>query len=447
MKFKKILSHITDIRSNKAIRKKILFTLGMLALYRLLVFVPVPFVDINKFIEILTNGGSAAAGTGLEFFSMLLGGTLDNFSIIGVGLAPYINASIIMQLLGTVIPHLEELQEQGEVGTNKIQQYTRRLSLPLAFMQSIGMVYFINSLLGGSMIDTGSFGIVLLSAFSLTVGSVIMIWIGELITEKGIANGTSLLIFASIISGLASQIYTSIAGAAGSGFEVAFVMFIIVIALVILSVFIIKTTKEIPVIYAKQGKVQQTAALPIPLNPVGMVPIIFAIAFITFPYLISQFVIKFGTPNIMVEQAAKRIELNFNIYSQQPAAPAIIVYFMLIVVFTFFYTVIVFNPDRMSDNIQKRGGFIQGIRPGTETAQYLNTIITHLCFWGGIGLGLVGIYSYVLYYLPFVDIITQSLGSLPVVVTGSGVIIIVGVIQDLINKVNSELDVQKYDKI
>lgn len=198
-----------------------------------------------------------------------------------------------MQLLGTVIPHLEELQEQGETGTTKIQQYTRRLSLPLAFLQSIGMVYFINSLFQNPFINTASFPTVLLSAFVLTVGSVLLMRVGEMITEKGISNGISLIIFSSIVSGIANHVYTSIASAQNNTLQVVLLMVILVLILVVLSVYIIKTTKEIPIVYAKQGKVQQTANLPIPLNPVGMVPIIFAIAFSSFPYLISQVILKF----------------------------------------------------------------------------------------------------------------------------------------------------------
>jgi preprotein translocase subunit SecY len=352
-----------------------------------------------------------------------------------------------MQLLTAVIPALEELQEQGETGTQKIAQYTRRLSFPLAFIQGIGMTYFINYLLGGNLIDIHNIGLVMLSAFVLAVGAVMLMYIGELITEKGISNGISLIIFASIISGIVSKVYTDIAAANNDWIGIVLFMLVIVVGLILLSVLILKTVKEIPVVYAKQGKVQESSKLPIPLNPVGMIPIIFAMAFVTFPYLLSQMMTKFGSANGIVLDAAKWIEANFNIYSQQPAILAIIVYFIFIVVFTFFYAMITFNPEKMADNIQKRGGFIPGMRPGTQTAKYLSKVISHLCFWGGIGLGFVGIYSYVLQYIPFVQDITQSLGALPVIVTGSGIIIIVGVVQEIVNKISSELLMHKYDKI
>lgn len=205
--------------------------------------------------------------------------------------------------------------------------------------------------------------------------------------------------------------------------------------------------KEIPIVYAKQGKVQETSTLPIPLNPVGMIPIIFAIAFVTFPYLLSRLVVQFQPMNANLMGVANWIEANLNIYSQQPALIAIVFYFALIVVFTFFYTMIVFSPERIADTVQKRGGFIPGIRPGDETAKYINKILMHLCLWGGAGLAAIGVYSYVLNYIPFIQDIVLALGSLPIVITGSGVIIIVWVVQDIVNKVSSELLTSKYDSI
>jgi preprotein translocase subunit SecY len=216
------------------------------------------------------------------------------------------------------------------------------------------------------------------------VGSILLVWLGEMITEKGLSNGISILIFASIVAGITSQTYTYI-GASGSDLlgTVMFMLFIVLV-LVILSVLLIKTRKEVPIVYARQGNVEETASLPIPLNPVGMIPIIFAVAFVTFPYLVGQIVINTGSQNVYVQQVARWIEVNFNIYTQQPSRIVILSYFVLIVIFTFFYAMITFNPEKIADNVQKRGGFIPGIRPGEETAKYLNGILMHLCFWGGI---------------------------------------------------------------
>jgi preprotein translocase subunit SecY len=437
-----IFKTLRDIVRSKVIRKKILITLWLLALYRLLVFLPVPFVNIDN---LMNQTGSLSEG--IQYFAMLLGWSLEQFSIIAVWLWAYINASIIVQLLTAVIPALEELQEQGETGTQKIQQYTRRLSFPLAFVQGIWTVYFVNYLLGGQLINVQNFPLVLLSAFVLAVGAVMLLYIGELITEKGISNGISLIIFSSIVSGIVSKVYTDVAAAWGDWMWVTVFMLVIVIGLILLSVLILKTIKEVPVIYAKQGKVQESSKLPIPLNPVGMVPIIFAMAFVTFPYLVAQMVTKFGGSNETIANIAKWVEANLNIYNQQPSVLAIVIYFILIIVFTFFYAMIAFNPDRMSDNIQKRGGFIPGIRPGAQTSAYLSKLIGHLCFWWGIGLACVGVYTYVLQYIPLVQSITQSLGAMPVVVTGSGIIIIVWVVQEIVGKINSELLMHKYDRM
>lgn len=283
-----------------------------------------------------------------------------------------------MQLLGSVVPKLEELTEQGEVGQQKIAQYTRYLMVPLAFIQSIGMVYFINYLLGGSVIQT-SLSTIVLSAFVMTVGATLLMRLGELITEKGVSNGVSLLIFSSIVAGITQQVYSSVASSE-SLLGVIIFMLVIVLALIILSIFILKSVKDIPVIYARRGRVQESSSLPIPMNPVGMIPIIFAIAFVSFPYLLSKLITQLQPMNTKLMAIANRVESNLNIYSQSPGVIAIIFYFILIVAFTFFYTLIVFSPERISDNIQKRGGFVPGIRPGKETAKYINGILMHLCF-------------------------------------------------------------------
>ncbi len=437
----KFLKKLQEIRENPSIKKKIVFTLIMLALYRLLVFIPVPFVNITALMSKTINTGNS----GIGYFIMLLWWSLNQFALIAVGLAPFINASIIMQLLGSVVPKLEELTELGETGQQKIQQYTRYLSVPLAFLQSIGMVFFINYLLGGHVISTSPINLIA-TAFTMTVGSVILMRIWELITEHGISNGTSLLIFASIVSGIVQKIYGSMSGSS-SILGVTLFMLIIVLWLIFLSIFILKSIKEIPVIYARRGRVEESSSLPIPMNPVGMVPIIFSIAFVSFPYLLSKLITQFQPANLRLVGIANRIEANLNIYTQQPWIPAIVLYFALIIVFTFFYTLIVFSPEKIADNIQKRGGFVPGIRPGKETAKYINGILMHLCLWWGAGLAFIGIYSYILNYIPFIQSLVQSLGSLPVVVTGSGVIIIVWVVQEIMGKIKTDMLMQRYDKI
>lgn len=444
----KRISSLRTAFANASVRKKLLYTIAFLALYRLLVFIPVPFADVGLIVE--ATSAPASSGQGVGQFLMLLWGSIERFSLLSVGLAPFINASIILQLLTVVVPKLEELQELGEQGTKQIQQYTRYATFPLALLQGVGMVYIINSLPGlTGAIDTSSTMTVAMAAFALSVGAMIMLWLGDLITEKGITNGVSLLIFASIVAGMTMQVTASLSGAPDSSSFATIALFILALVLLLIlgSVVLVKSIKKIPIVYARQWQVEQTSSLPIPLNPVGMIPIIFSIAFITFPYLLGQFVTRSGTWSGWLYDAGTRALNNFNYYVTDPSWMVIIANFVCIVLFTFFYTLIVFNPDRIADNIQKRGGFIPGIRPWEETAKYINKILTHLSFWWGVGLWVIGIFDKLIYKIPFILELTQSVGTVPIVVTGSWVIIIVGVVQELTNKIETEVLMAKYEQI
>lgn len=436
-KFKKKLHNIVN---NKWLMKKIGFTILMLVLYRLLVHIPVPFVNI----DVLMSKIWTISWSWLWYMVMMLWWSLDNFSIIAIWLSPYINASIIMQLLWAVIPSLEQLTEEWEAWQQKINQYTRYLSIPLAFLQWIWMVFFINATLWWNVIDTSAWTLIL-AALTMTVWSVILMRIWELITEKWVSNGISILIFSSIVAWITQSVYGNFSWTSSIWGMLLF-MIALVLVLIILSIFILKSTKEIPIIYSRKGKVQESSILPLPMNPVWMIPIIFSMAFVSFPYLISKIIVQFQPMNNKLVNIANRIESNLNIYSSQPSWLSIIIYFALIILFTFFYTLIVFSPEKMSDNIQKRWWFVPWIRPWKETSEYINKILMHLCLWWWLWLALIGIYSYVLNYIPFIQNIVQSLWSLPVIVTGSWVIIIVWVVQEIINKVETELIMQKYEK-
>lgn len=436
----KLQKKIRSIIENKWLMKKIFFTLWILAIYRLLVHIPVPFVNIQTLM-----GQIWTVDTGwLWYFVMMLWWSLENFSLIAIGLAPFINASIIMQLLWSVVPKLEQLTEQWEAGQQKIQQYTRYLSVPLAFLQWIWMVFFINHLLWGNVIDTWPTTL-LLAATCMAVWGVLLMRLWELITEKGISNWISILIFSSIVAGITKSVYWNFAWTTNIPGMFVF-MVLLILVLIFLSIFILKSVKEIPIIYARKGKVQESSILPLPMNPVGMIPIIFAMAFVSFPYLLSKMIVQFQPMNTKLVSMANRIEANLNIYSQQPWAIAIVFYFMLIILFTFFYTLITFSPERIADNVQKRWGFVPWIRPGKETSKYINKVLMHLCLRWWAGLAFIWIYSYILNYIPFIQNLVQSLGSLPVVVTWSWVIIMVWVVQDVISKVETDLIMQKYEK-
>lgn len=432
-----IWSYVRDILNAPSLKKKMLIALWLLALYRFLVFIPVPFVEI----EILK--WTTLQWWWIQSLAVLLWWTLERFSIIAVGLMPFINASIIMQLMAVVVPKLEEIQEQWEVWQKIIQQYTRYMTFPLAFLQAIGSIFVINSLLSSSVIDT-SLPILLFAAFTMAVWSIMVMWIGELITEYAVGNGISLIIFASIISWMVGGLAWFFTGAADLIPSLLFILSIILV-LIVLSIILIKCIKQIPIIYSRQWSAEQTSFLPVPLNPVWMIPIIFAISFVSFPYLFSQFVTRFGSSSIWATQAANWIEANINIYETSPHPIAITLFFILIVLFTFFYTLIVFNPEKIADNIQQRGWFIPWVRPWEETSRYLNKIFGHLSFWWWVWLALVWIYSYIITYIPFIASKIETLWAIPVVVSGSGIIIIVWVVQDILSKVNAELLMSKYE--
>ena len=420
---------------------KVWFTVGILAVYRLLIFIPVPFVDVSS---VINSSLDAWAAGGFGYLVMLMWWALENFAIIAIWVSPYITASIILQLLSSVLPSLEELTEQGEVGQNKINQYTRLLTVPMAFLQWIGMTYLMNSMLWGNAVAT-DFGTILLVAFVLTVGAVLLMWLWELITEKWVSNGISLLIFASIVSGIFQKWYTSLT-AGTNWFYMLLFMVAIVLVLIILSIFILKSTKEIPVIYTRSGKVQQSSILPIPMNPVWMVPIIFAMAFVSFPYLCFQLLHNFMPMNEKIANISNWIELHLNIYSTQPGWIAILCYVILIVAFTFLYAMITFSPDRISDNIQKRWWYVPWIRPWKATAKYINGVLMHLCLWWGIGLAIIACYTYIFNWIPFLQNIATALWWMPTVVTGSGIIIVVWVVQELINKIQTDMVMKRYEK-
>ena len=438
---KKFMRKVNEIVTNKTIMKKIYFTLGILAIYRLLIFIPVPFVDISSLMKDTFEASWAAEWFG--YLVMLMWGALENFAIIAIWVSPYITASIILQLLTSVVPALEELTEQWEVGHNKINQYTRLLTVPMAFLQWIWMTFLMNSMLWWHAVST-DITTVLLVAFVLTVWAVMLMWLWELITEKWVSNWISLLIFASIVSGIFQKWYNSLSW--DNWIYVLLFMVAIVLVLIVLSIFILKSTKEIPVIYTRSGKVQQSSILPIPMNPVWMVPIIFAMAFVSFPYLCFQLLANFMPGNAKIQAISDWIDAHLNIYSAQPGWLAILCYVILIVAFTFLYAMITFSPDRISDNIQKRGWYVPWIRPGKATAKYINGVLMHLCLWWGLGLAVIACYTYICNWIPFLQNIANALGWLPAVVTGSGIIIIVWVVQELINKISTDMVMKRYEK-
>ncbi|MEK6273256.1 MAG: preprotein translocase subunit SecY, partial [Actinomycetota bacterium] len=351
------------------IRKKLAFTAAMLLLYRLGAYIPSPGVDLNTVKEIESNfSGNSILG----FLNLFSGGSLSRLSLFALGIMPYITASIILQLMTVVVPSLERLQKEGEVGQQKITQYTRYLTVALAFAQSLGYVFLFQSFqnqAGTSVVGTLTFPKVFLIVISLTAGTVLLMWLGELITQRGIGNGISLMIFASIVASLPSGIQ-----AWWTNPDQVFIVMMPFIALAVIVgiVFVQEGQRRIPVQYAKRivGRRMTTGGstyLPLRVNMAGVIPVIFAASIMAFPPTIGQLL---NTP----------AALDFAAFFSPDGWAYVVGEVFFIVIFTYFYTAVTFNPVDQADNLKKYGGFIPGVRPGRPTAEYLDRILSRLTF-------------------------------------------------------------------
>ncbi|MBT4936761.1 preprotein translocase subunit SecY [Candidatus Peregrinibacteria bacterium] len=429
------MNYLHQIWNTPTLRKKILFTLMILIIFRMVAHITIPGVDASGIQSVFEQNAL------LGVFSALTGGSMESFSIVLMGLAPYINASIIIQLMTVVIPHLEQLSKEGEEGRKKLNKYTRWLTLPLAFLQSYGMIILLNNsaLASGSpLLDTSSFVNMLPVMISITAGTIFAMWLGEVISEKGIGNGISLLIFAGIVSAI-PPIFGRILGVSQydpSKLPAFFGFCIFTLLLLVLIALFTEAYRNVPITYASRGSQAQKSALPLRLNQAGMIPIIFAIAMITFPALIAQIM------STAESEGAKNVASWINTYlnTANPGYVYILLYFFLVLGFAYFYVSIVFKPEQVAENIQKRGGFIPGIRPGPETADYLDKTSMNLTFWGGTFLAGIAI-------LPLLFTKYTSLQASDLIITGSGLIIVVGVVLELIRQVNAQLVAHDYDKI
>jgi preprotein translocase subunit SecY len=422
----KILSTFRNSIKSPDVRKKILFTGLIFLITRVFAHIPVPGVNLAQLQTLFSQNQFLAL---LDVFS---GGTLANFSVMALGLNPYINASIILQLLTMVFPKLEELQKEGEAGRQKINQYTRMLTVPLAILQAIGMY----ALLRNQAIIPNLNILSLLSLIvTMTAGTMLLVWLGELITERGVGNGISLLIFAGIISRLPvlfTQTVTTIN--AQNFFNIA--IFVVMGILVIGSIVVInEATRQITVYYAKQVRGNkmyggQSTHLPLRLNQAGVIPIIFAVSLVLLPSLVANYLVVSKNP--LLHNIGSTITLWFDpsgfLYNA--------IYFILVVGFTYFYTAVVFNPKKISEEIQKYGGFIPGIRPGAPTAHYLNYILTRITLAGALFLGLIAI-------LPSVARVFTNVQNLAL--GGTGILIVVSVVLETIKSIEAQLVMRNYE--
>ncbi len=415
------------------IRRRIIYVLGMLVLVRALAHVPVPGVDRDALEQLI---GSQAFLQLLDLFS---GGGLSTFSIIALGVNPYINASIIMQLMTGVVPRLQALQREGEYGRNKINQYTRYLTVPMALLQAYGYLAILSVSTGGSAPVIANFDLTsfetLTQIATLTAGSILLMWIGELITERGIGNGISFIIFAGIVAQVPGGILTFLRSpdlAAG----IAFLALGIVAVAVI--VYIQEGQRRIPIQYASRvrgRRMYQGGAtfLPLRVNQAGVIPIIFAVSILLFPVQLASY-FQYSEVQIIKDIS------NFIIGTLDQRAPLyVVLYFLLTVGFTYFYTAFTFKPDETADNLRKNGGFIPGIRPGAPTRDYLARVVNRISLAGALFLGIVAV-SPILISIPFAGTVVASFS-----LGGTALLIVVSVVVETMKQLEAQLMMRNYE--
>ena len=421
----KYLKTILNIFKVKELRKKIIFTAFIFLVFRIFAFVPVPGVDIASLKRLFAESQLLSL---LDIFS---GGTLANFSVMSLGLNPYINASIIMQLLQMVMPKLEEIAKEGESGREKINQYTRYLTVPLAAMQSFGMYILLKN---SQIISTVTPVTLLTLIITMTAGTILLMWLGELISEKGIGNGISMLIFAGIVGRLPIGLVQTASLFDPSQLRNILIFAIMAVIVVVGIVIVTEARRPIQVNYSRRAIGQSptgvTSFIPLRLNQAGVIPIIFAVSLILLPTTFARFFER--SPSIFIANMAQDIQRSFDpngiIYNAT--------YFGLVVVFTYFYTTVAFNTKQISEMLMKQGGFIAGIRPGQSTKGYLDYISLRITLFGALFLGAVAV-------LPSIG---QSLtGVTTLLIGGTGLLIIVSVVLETTKQIESQLVMRDYD--
>ena len=420
------LSTIKKFFTIAELRKKILFTAAIFAFYRLLAHIPVPGIDTAQLNTLFSQNQLLGL---LDLFS---GGTLANFSIIALGLSPYINASIIMQLLGMIIPKFEELQKEGESGRAVINQYTRLITVPLGVVQGIGIYALLRS--QGLIVSQSLPGLI---AMILTMigGTMLTMWLGEQLTEHGIGNGISMLIFAGIVSRLPVSLAQTAATSQSDQFSNLLVFGVLGIVVVAGIVMVTQAVRKVPISYAKRvrgSKIYggQSTHLPLRINQAGVIPIIFAVSLVLLPSFLGRFLESAGSNTLNV--IGRFLSTNFNPQSLTYN----ITYFLLVLGFTYFYTAIVFDPEKIADDFKKHGGFIPGIRPGKPTSEYLNYILNRITLAGALFLGFIAILPSIAQSMT--DITSLTLG-------GTSILIVVSVILETSKQLEALLVMRNYD--
>ena len=424
-----MLTGLKNAFSIKELRGKIIFTIAMLVLYRLGAHIPVPGIPFQGITGLFSNTGTSVASGAMALLNLFSGGALAYVSVFSLGIMPYITSSIILQMLQAVLPSLHELAREGEVGQTKITQYSRYLTLALAILNSIGYLFLFKSFgisFNGADAPEIIFDIVIVG--TLVAGAMLIMWMGELITQRGIGNGMSLIIFANIMAGLPQSIYSSVENG-NSGILMTVIVCVVILIVIPLIVYIERGQRRIPVQYAKRvvGRRMmggQSTYLPIKVNTAGVIPIIFASALLYFPAQIAVFFPGVAWIQV-VAGALSSGWLNW------------VLNVVLIVFFAYFYTSMVFNPEDTADNLQKQGGFIPGVRPGRATAAYIKNALSKITLPSAIFLAIIAIVPSIVFSFTGNTLI-RAFG-------GTSILIMVGVVLDTIAKVESQMKMYDYD--
>ena len=409
----------------KDIRNRLIFTAIVIAIFRLVAHVPAPGINLSALKE-LFNGSAF-----LSLLDIFSGGTLTNFSIMALGLNPYINASIIIQMMGMVVPKLEALQKEGDYGRQKINQYTRLLTIPLSFLQGIALIL----LLRGQGLTTTADPLKLAAIiFTLAAGTSFLIWLGEQLNDYGVGNGISLIIFVGIVTilSVAAALMFVIFDPTKIFTYLIFAFFAIASIYAIIRVG--EAVREVPIQSARRGGSFVSAVgnhLPLRLNQAGVIPIIFAVSFMLIPNLLARAMA--GSSQAWLAGASRNITL----YLAPESILYNVLYFGLVVAFCYFYTAVVFNPEKIAKDLRQSGSFIPGIRPGPNTVEYLNFVLNRITLVGASFLGLVAI---------FPSIISGMTGITGLAIGGTGILIVVSVVLEILKSINSQLYMYSYDK-
>ncbi len=433
------------------LRRRILFTIWILVIYRLVANIPVPGVDLGNWLLFVESSESA---TGLiAVLNLLSGGAVRSFSVMAMGVYPYITASIIMQLLQPIIPQLEELAAEGESGRNKINKITYYLTIPLAMLQAVGQIRLIGFSIGGGLetilphfgLGAGDLLPTITTIMAMTGGTLFAIWLGEQITEEGIGQGVSLIIFGGIVSRIPANLIGLVSLPETTARIFSIVSFIILTVLTVLVIVIIQEgQRRIPVQYGRRVRGRkvyqgQSTHIPLKVNTAGMIPIIFAQSILTFPALIAQFFIN--ESGSFVDRAAQWVSTQLG---TQQTFLYWFIYFLFVVGFTFFYTDVMVQQQRLWETLQRQGGFIPGIRPGKKTQEYIMSVVRRITLVGALFLGIIAILPGILQALGKVLRI-PGIEQSALVITGAGLIIVVGVVIDTMRQLEAQLIMRHYE--